>query len=88
MAHSAECPTLDPSSSLHLRIVSLDPTLGSMLGVDSTYKKKKERLQVVLSYCRIFLGWGEMTEVWEALIPVTGNISLFYLSCQQPLTQI
>lgn len=33
MAESVKCPTLDFSSGLHLRVMSVSPLLGSILGV-------------------------------------------------------
>ena len=38
MAQSVEHPTLDLSSGLDLKVVNSSPTLGSMLGMESTLK--------------------------------------------------
>jgi len=42
VAQSVKHPTLDLSSGLDLRVMSSSPTLGSMLGVEPTLKKKKK----------------------------------------------
>ena len=39
---SIKCPTLDLGSGLDFTVVSLSPTLGSMLGMEPTLKKKKK----------------------------------------------
>ena len=39
MAQSVECPTLDLSSGLDLRVVSSSPALGFILGVEPTLEK-------------------------------------------------
>ena len=39
MAQSVKCLTLDFSSGLDLRVMSSSPALGSMLGMEPTFKK-------------------------------------------------
>ena len=46
MAQLLKLPTLDLSSGLDLRVVSSSPTLGSTLGVKSTYKKEKNKKNI------------------------------------------
>ena len=42
VAQVVKCPTLDLSSGLDLRVISLSPALGSVLGVEAYFKKKKK----------------------------------------------
>ena len=55
VAQSIKHPTLNPSLSLHLMVVSSSSTLGSKLGVKPTKKKKKKKKkrnsQFVSSIC-------------------------------------
>ena len=44
VAQSVKHLTLDLSSGLDLRVLSSSPTLGSMLGVEPTFKKKKLKM--------------------------------------------
>ena len=43
MAQSVKGPTLDLSSGLDLKVVSLSPVLGFVLGMKPTKKKKKKK---------------------------------------------
>jgi len=43
VAQSVERPTPDLSSGLDLRVLSSDPSLGSVLGVEPTLKKQKTK---------------------------------------------
>ena len=45
VAQLVKHPTLGLSSDLDLRVVSLSPTLDSVLGVKPTYKKQKRKVK-------------------------------------------
>jgi len=51
VAQSVEHPTLDLSWGLDLRVESLSPELGSMVSVEPTVKKKKERKKCEINKC-------------------------------------
>ena len=60
MAQLVECPTLVLSLGLDLRILSLSPGLGSMLGmVGKKKKKKKKKKQRLAKTGQAVLGKGE-----------------------------
>ena len=48
VAQSVQCPTLDLSSGLDLRVASSSPALGSTLGMETTLKKKEKEKKVQL----------------------------------------
>jgi len=56
VAQSVKCPTLDLSSGLDLRVVSSNPMLGSMLGMEPTLKKKRLGFFVFNSKQKL-VGW-------------------------------
>ena len=57
MAKSLECPTLDFNSGLDLRVMSLGPMLGSILGVESTLKKNLGDPWVTQRFGAFFTTW-------------------------------
>ena len=57
MAQLVKCPTLVFGSGLDLRVLSSGPTLGSMLGVEPTLKKKKK------NYCPVVPTEGNFNKI-------------------------
>ena len=55
MVQLFECLTLDISSSLNLRVVSLGPTLDSTLGVEPTFKKRRSSPDIGLMAKTLFI---------------------------------